>query len=374
MKTARFLMLAFACLLMGCDTTSKLATTTQTQNPVRSYNGTASVGDFLTISIDSSASTITYKNYTNGESGTVPYVVNSDGSYRITDPNGNLLSAYEVPGFVMVVEAANAGPNKDTQALITAIESVPASISSFAGRNFNYTQLRTRDGGVEIGNVTIDQHGNIAARSYDPGAIMWTDGTYFNGGSFPASSLTEDSSGNFFVVHEQDGSDSTVFGTQNGLWAVDNSNGTILGLPKAATKDFDPSSAGTYNAIYYEKANAQMQGQGSSSYEVGTPLEGKASISVNASGEVTITDSQGNTMATGTLAAVADTPYIYDGTANTLPDPCYGWFTIRTVTASLHQDVFVTFQGNAVIFSSFQTALPLQNGGVYTYFYGVGLK
>ena len=40
----------------------------------------------------------------------------------------------------------------------------------------------------------------------------------------------------------------------------------------------------------------------------------------------------------------------------------------------LHQDVFVTFQGNAVLFSSFQTALPLVEGGTYTYFYGVGLK
>jgi hypothetical protein len=38
------------------------------------------------------------------------------------------------------------------------------------------------------------------------------------------------------------------------------------------------------------------------------------------------------------------------------------------------QDVFVSFEGNAVIFSSFETALPLQQNGVYTYFYGVGLR
>jgi len=36
--------------------------------------------------------------------------------------------------------------------------------------------------------------------------------------------------------------------------------------------------------------------------------------------------------------------------------------------------VFVTFQGNAVIFTSFQTALPVQNNGTYTDSYGVGLK
>ncbi len=107
------------CLLAGCNSTSKVAP----QNAVRSYNGTASAGDFLTISIDSAALTITYKNYTNGDTGTVPYTVNADGTYTVTDPQGNLLAAYEVPGTALLVEAANAGPNHDTDALITAIES-----------------------------------------------------------------------------------------------------------------------------------------------------------------------------------------------------------------------------------------------------------
>ena len=118
MKTARLALLAAVCLLAGCNSTSKLAAP---QSAVRAYNGTASVGDFLTISIDSNASTITYKNYANSEAGTVPYTVNADGTYTVTDPKGNLLAAYEVPGSALVVEAANAGPNKDTTALITAI-------------------------------------------------------------------------------------------------------------------------------------------------------------------------------------------------------------------------------------------------------------
>jgi len=367
MKTAKLVVLVVIFLLAGCNST-KLSTTTQ--SAVRAYNGTAAVGDFLTITIDSNANTITYKNYTNGETGTVPYTVNADGSYAITDPNGNLLSAYEVPGSVMVVEAANAGPLQDSASLITAVESVPASINTFAGQNFNYTQFRTRDGGAEIGTVTIDGQGNMTARSYDPGAIMWTPSNYFNGGTMLASGVQEDPSGTFFTVTDPNGSHSTVFGTQSGLFAVDNNNGAILGLPKAASKAFNPAAAGTYSAIYYEKPNAQMV----NNVEVGTPVEGKASITVSAAGAVTITDSQSNVMASGTLVPVADTSYIYDGTANTLPDPCYGLFTFRTLTASLHQDVFVTFQGNAVIFSSFQTALPLVNNGTYTYFYGVGLK
>lgn len=45
---------------------------------------------------------------------------------------------------------------------------------------------------------------------------------------------------------------------------------------------------------------------------------------------------------------------------------------MRVCTAS--RSTFVAFQGDAVIFSNFQTALPVVNNGTYTYFYGVGLK
>ncbi len=81
MRTARMAVLAFLCLLVGCNSASRVSTIPQPA--VRSYNATASVGDFLTISIDSSAQTITYNNYTNGETGTVPYFVWNANRYRI---------------------------------------------------------------------------------------------------------------------------------------------------------------------------------------------------------------------------------------------------------------------------------------------------
>lgn len=368
MKTARFLLIAFACLLAGCDSTSRLATTPTAT--VRNYNGTASVGDFLTISIDSSAQAITYKNYTNGEHGTVPYTVNADGTYTITDPQGNLLSAYEVPGSSLMVEAANAGPNSNSQALITAIESAPASINSFAGKNFNYIQFRTSTGGIEIGTVTVDASGNITHAGFWPFGVF-NPSDMFNSGSFPASAVTEDASGDFFTITEQNSAQDYVFGTQNGLFAVDTGSGTILSQPKASSKNFNATNGGTYKAIYYEKSDA-MTGQ--NNQESGTPSEGQATIVVGQGGTVTITDSNNKVMATGMLAAIADTPRIYDGTANTIPDPLWGMFTFRTSTSSTQQDVFATFQVNAVIFSSFETALPINGYQPYTYFYGVGLK
>jgi hypothetical protein len=365
-KTAKLALVVTAIWLASCNSTPKVIPAAQ--KAVRAYNGTASVGDFLTISVDSIAQTITYKDYTNGEMGTVPYTINGDGTYTITDPNGNLLSAYEVPGTALMVEAANAGPLQDTDALITAIESTPATINTFAGKTFSYLQFRTAAGGLEMGTVAIDAQGNITHDGYWPFGVF--SANQFSGGNFPASSVQEDASGNFFTINESGGQSDMVFGTQNGFFAVDTGNGTILGLPKASSKTFSAASAGTYTALFYEKVNAQT-GQGN--VESGTAVEGKATVTISASGAVTIADSQGNTLAGGTLVPVADASYIYDGTQNKLSDPCYGMFTFRT-TANSQQDVFVTFQGNAVVFASFQTALPIVNYAPYTYFYGVGLK
>ncbi len=363
----RALSMAIVCFLVSCNSNSNQSSV---QSAVRGYNGTAAVGDFLTISINSAAQTITYKNYSNGETGTVPYHLNSNGTYTIADPNGNLLTAYQVPGTVMMVEAANAGTQRNTTALITAIESVPVTIQTFAGRNFNYLQFRTSSGGVELGTSSVDTSGDISHAGYWPyGTLSQQD--VFNSGTFPASSLTEDPSGNFFTITESSSEIDYVFGTVDGFFAVDTNSGTILGLPKASSKNFNPANAGNYTALYYEKPNAQM---GQNNVESGTPSEGLATITVGANGTVTMTDSQNNTMATGTLAAIADTSYVYNGTPSELPDPLYGMFTFRTSTSSSQQDLFVSFQNNAIIFASFETGLPIQPNGTYMYFYGVGLK
>jgi hypothetical protein len=369
MKRLALATLLCAAWFTGCGSSTH-STTTST---IRNYNGTASVGDFLTITIDSSASTIAYTNHTNGDTGTVPYAVNSDGTYTITDPQGNLLSAFEVPGFVMAVESAKSGPTHNTPALITAIESVPTSITSLAGQNFNYMQWRTAAGGLEVGTVSIDALGDIQHDSFHPGDVLSQNPSYFGGGTFPAASIQEDTSGNFFTIHEAQGSDDVVFGTQNGLWAVDGGNGAILGLPKAATKAFDPTTAGTYTAIYYEKAGAQT---GPNNTETGNASEGKGMLTVGTNGSVTLVDSQGGPLATGTIVAVADSTYIYDGTANELTDPRNGMFTARVTAANGdRQDFFISFQGKAAVFGSFQTAVPVvAQSPTYTYFYGVGLK
>jgi hypothetical protein len=143
-----------------------------------------------------------------------------------------------------------------------------------------------------------------------------------------------------------------------------------MGLKQAATKDFDPTFAGAYKAIFYQKANATT-GQGN--VETGTPSLGSATLVIDAQANLTVQDSQGKIIIQTTLAPVADTAYLYGG-AGQLTDPCYGLFTFRVISAGSRQDVFVTFVDRAVLFSSFTTSLPVQPGNSYDYFYGVGLK
>jgi hypothetical protein len=236
-------------------------------------------------------------------------------------------------------------------------------------------QFRTAAGGLEVGSVSINAQGVGSNSSYWPyGALNAGNSgqSPFNEGTISMAQAQLDASGTFLRIPDPgDGvAFDYVFGTANGVFAVDTQNGAILGLPKAATKDFDPLVAGTYKAIYYQKTGAST-GQGN--VETGNASLGSATITVTNLGQVTITDAQGNAVVEATLTPVADKSYLY-GSAGELQDPCYGIFTFRVTTASTQQDVFVTFMNKAMLFSSFSANLPWSAGGTYNYLYGVGLK
>jgi hypothetical protein len=150
---------------------------------------------------------------------------------------------------------------------------------------------------------------------------------------------------------------------------VDTNNGAILGLQKATVKDFDPTFAGTYKAIYYQKTGAST---GIGNVETGTPSLGTSTMVIDATGQITVQDALGVTILQAQLTPVADAAYLVG--AGELSDPCFGLFTFRVVTANSQRDVFVTFQDRSVLFSSFSASLPWQAGNTYDYLYGVGLK
>ena len=359
---AVILLILVTIMTIGCGSGSS------SSSAARAYSGTASVGDFLSITLDPTAQTITYTNYSNGDSGVVPYTLNSDGTYTLNDPTGNLIAAYEVPNYGLLIQAAKAGPNHATPALITAIQQAPISISSMAGHQYNYMQFRTTAGGLEVGSVATDSQGNITTSSYWPYGEMGMGGPPdpFGSSTFLGSDIQADPSGNFLKLMADPGQYSYIFGTSNGLFAVDTPNGAILGFQKATSPAFDPSYAGTYQAIYYQKNNAST-GQGN--VETGTPNLGTATLTIGSSGQLTVQNAQGTTLLQATLSPIASASYLY-GSASELQDPCYGMFTVRVTNGSYNQDIFATFVGQAVLFSSFT---PISSSN-YNYLYGVGLK
>jgi hypothetical protein len=363
-------LLALALLaLTGCNSTSTPGPSGVSPSK-RAYNGTASEGDFLTITLDSSAQTLSYTDLSNNENGIIPYTVNGDGTYTLNDPTGNLIAAYEVPNYALLIQAAKTGPNENAPALITAVESGKISMATWEGHSYNYMQFRTAAGGLEVGSVTIDAQGMGENSSYWPYGALNQDASTFHSGSIDTAQAQSDSSGTFLKIPDGNGVFDYVFGTGNGVFAVDTPNGAILGLQKATSKNFDPTFAGTYKAIYYEKIGAST---GAGNVETGTPSLSNATLVVNSSGQVTVSDGQGNTLIQATLTPVADTSYLY-GSSGELEDPCYGVFTFRVTTASSQQDVFVTFLDRAMLFASFKANLPWSSGGNYDYLYGVGLK
>ena len=366
----RFRALIFTALLvtLGCSTATPPAAAPAASS--RSYHGTASVGDFMNIAVDTVAQTISYTNLSNGDTGTVPYTVNSPGNYTLNDPTGNLVAAYEIPGYAMLIEAQKAGSDHATPALVTAVAQSPITLSTFENNSYNYMQFRTAAGGFESGSAILDGQGNVAVSSYWPYGGTMQNSSPFNNHTMPSAGFSEDSSGTFLHMDDQGGGTDYVFGTAKGFFIVDTPNGAILGMKKAASKDFDPSFAGTYHAMFYQKANAQT-GQGN--VETGTASLGSATIAIDAQGNVTVTDSQGNTAVQTQLTPVADVSYLY-GSPGQLSDPCYGLFTFRVTTQNSQQDVFVTFLDRAVLFASLTTPLPMQQGSTYEYLYGVGLK
>jgi hypothetical protein len=233
--------------------------------------------------------------------------------------------------------------------------------------------FRTQFGGVEVGSVTIGATTGTNSSYWPYGLFSQGSGGAFNSGTLDFSQMTEAASGNYISGPDGGGGtgDDYIFGTASGFFIVDTPSGSIIGLPKAATSAFDPSVAGTYNGIFYEKANVTMAA--GSNVETGTPSTGQATVVVTAAANITVTDTSGNTFINATLTPVANSSFIY-GSAGQLTDPCNGLFVFRAVTGTFEHDVFVTFVGNSVVFAKFSANLPWTQASGYSYWYGVGLK
>lgn len=162
-----------------------------------------------------------------------------------------------------------------------------------------------------------------------------------------------------------------VFKTSAGL-AIDTSNGNIVMLDQPASKDFDPTTAGTYRALAYVKTGAQ--GGADDAPEPGVANVTPVDLAVDVRGHVTAVDASGVKLMDNDLKPVADAAYL-TGAGHLEAARCNGVFTYRIAAGAGSRDVFVIFTKEGLLFSSFAPE-SIEGGGdaPYDYFYGAAVK
>jgi len=332
------------------------------------YNGTASVGDFMTLTVDPETLTISYDDRSNGQAGSIPFTWNIDGSYTLNDPSGNLTFAYEIPGYGIVVKANKTGPARNSMAMIAAMETTPVSLAGLAGTTYNCMTVGTSAGGLQVGSETVTTTAASTATYWPYGALA---GTAQQAASLPLTGAVLDISGSFLTAPLGSGGNAYAFGSAGNVFAIDTTTGSLIATPQAATSAFNAAWAGTYKAVSYQKVEAAMSESG---VESGIVSVNDLTLVVNAAGLASLYDDLGDQVASGTLTAVADASYLFGGAGAPLSTPCNGLFTFRGTAGGVQQDFFCSFATGAAVFSVFSAPAPWVPGSsTYSYLYGVGL-
>ncbi len=349
---------------------------------VHTYHAAAPVGDFLTLTIDTGAHTIAYVNVTNGDSGTVSYTDRSDGGMDVTDPNGDLVLCYELPGKAVVCQgsALGASPTHASRepSLLFGVLDTPLVKDDLKGLGgVGYMQFRTKEGGMEVGHFTFDAAGNAAGNAYFPMNLVLPEGCYgktmYNDLSISFDDFTDNATLGCVERTEVTTGGATqisrVFGTPSGDYMVDSPTGALFIWRDAASTSFDAAKAGSYTALVYSKHVTYNSGT-----ETGSPTISTAAVQVGASGTITVT--QGSTTVFDGVPLLPFAGSAWQGTTE-VTDPTPGLFYFMDTSSTPNEPVFVTFFQNALAFSTFHpdtVAAACNQNAEYSYTYGIAVK
>ena len=362
--------------LTSCGSSSSPAPAVNT--PDRAYNGTAAVGDMLTISVDPDARTITYSNLTNGLTGTATYTIAVDGTWTITDPNAHLLRGFEIPDHALILQVNKAGQGQDQKSVVTAIQSQTIAAADLADGEWNYMQFRTNSGGMEVGWITSDSAANLSSQYYWPfGATQSTPVPYSdpNEEAMAASAFTRDPGGRFLSIAADGAGEplSYMFRTAAGFLAIDTPNGSLVCLPQSSSTAWVPANNGGYKGFFYRKDDATTV---SGNVETGTVSlsDNRIVFTAGASagtGHVVVYDADGVTALIDVdLTDMAAGGHVDMSTK--LTNSCPGLFTGTVISGTVTRQVFVTFMADAALITSY--ASDSTTSGFYSYLNGIALR
>jgi hypothetical protein len=334
------------------------------------YQSTASVGDFLVVTIDKQAHTVSYENKTNGWAASdVHYTVDAQGMYTFEDPNGHLNAAIELEDYALVLDVDKAGPHRDTRAIAIGALAQKVSLADMtgsdgAGKNYLHMQFRTSNGGMEIGYVNASSVGTkltVQHESYWPRGAGMMHGYAFHVAEQPLvfDVPTGLARGDYIQLSSVDTSSDeheelTLFKTGSGF-AFDMSNGNMILIDQPVDGTFNPAWAGSYRALAYEKRDARGTSAGEA--EPGTSMVHLTDLSLSESGHLS-----GNGGAlSADLIPVASASWL-TGPGKLDATRARGLFTFHNETPGGTSEVFVCFVRNGFLFASFRPGNSTMNG------------
>ena len=353
---------------------------------VHTYHAAAPVGDFLTLTIDKGAHTIDYHNLTNGDSGTVSYADRADGGMDVTNPKGDLVLCYELPGKAVVCSGTSLGPTGSAQpSLLFGVLDTPLVKNDLMGLGgVGYMQFRTREGGMEVGHFVIDGSGNAAGNAWFPvdqvlppkPALCAYGKTEYNALDI---SFTEFANNATLGCVERTESTpngpqvSRIFGTPSGDFMVDSPSGALFLWRDAASTSFSSAKAGSYTALVYEKHVSYSSG--TEAPAAGSPRIFGAAVQISADGKITVT--QGGTKVFDAVSLLPFAGSNWQG-ATKVTSTTPGLFYFMDTNSTPNAPVFVTFFENAMAFATFHPdqamAADCSGSAEYSYTYGIAVK
>ena len=341
------------------------------------YNGTASVGDFLGVTIDHHASVIHWTNGTNGESGEAPFTVASDGALLVATDTGQIKKAYEIPGYGMLALDANAGPAHDRPSPVFLWEKVAATKSEFRAMAGNMLQFRN-SGAFEVGCGSIASDGSTLTHSgYGPEELVHGGSPFVQGVTLPILTAPPADPAAFDGIVLADRPDGTISfqGYKSSLpgpdgnpgvlfragssWVIDVDNGSVFFLDAPATKTWQASNAGTFHLMGW-----RVSGVTGSAAGTGTFFE--TTVTLDATGTMTVDDPDGGPATVVDLVPFADdSDLAWTGRVDLA---CNGLFTNGAGNSA--NKLVAGFVGKNVFLGS----VKLTDGPTAEFVYGVALK
>jgi hypothetical protein len=344
---------------------------------VQSYKAAATVGDFLALTVNHDTNEIEYVNVSNGDEGTVGFTVLPDGGLEVTDPNGDLVLCYEMPGVAIACKGAELGTGTGEPALLLGVLDEPLEKADLEGLGgVGFMQFRTREGGIEVGHIVFDAGGNASGSGYFPiNEVLPQPPACYGKTKYNALDMsTEDFSDDptYGCVQRTEDTPngpqtSRIFGTPGGNFMVDTPNGALFAFRDAASTAFDPADAGTYSALVYNKHVTYDDG---TETPAGPASIETALVEIDATGHVTVTQGTETPFVSEALLPFDDSPHQGAG-AVTQSVPGLFYFMDGD------DYVFVTFFDGALAFATFH---PIHTGDCvddpaeYSYTYGIAVR